>query len=220
MKKKLQRRVAALSTVAGLLTAVSGGVLIARHFLTVEIVANIILVETPRETSYWQLTKTPQGSLIRAASGRYVGWYLDADESISQEVIGSWENNRFLVLSRERRDSSYWQITTKPDGDYIHAATGPFQGLYLDIAAGDEVIERDGLRFRRNLLIGDVQFPWKVTQTESGYTIRAGGSEEASLDYDADVGSEYIWKRSPEERRRDAEREFHGRSRAAPIRAW
>ena len=210
--KTTQKRVAAVATVVGLLVLGLSAPPIVRHFFMVDVVPNVILVEEPRETSYWQLTETPKGFLIQAKTGRYQGWYFDADETMGQEFMGAGLElaaNRFLILSRQLRESCYWQFDKRSDGTYVYASTGPFRGLYLDIAAGDEATERDGVRFTKNLLIGRVEYPWRLAPTERGHLIWAG-SRRAVLDYGATVDSESIWKRSAEDRRRDLENTVSG----------
>ncbi len=220
MNKTFQRRLAWTLIALGLVVAASGGALLLQRYFTVEVVPGLILVDSPRkiETIYWRLEETPEGTLIRAAGGRYEGWYLDADETVSQFVADSWENNRFLVLSRDRRESSYWKLETTPDGSLIRAAKGPFEGLYFDIAAGDEPIERGGLRFRRNLLIGRVQFTWSFSTTDAGVVIRAGTDGGPALGYDPSGSPESVWKKSPEERRKDTERAFGRRLHSGGVR--
>ncbi len=77
-QKSTQRRVVVVAIAAGVVVLALSALPVVRFLLYTDVVASLILVDTPRQTSYWRFTETPNGFLIQATAGRYSGWYLAA----------------------------------------------------------------------------------------------------------------------------------------------
>ncbi|MEM7231221.1 MAG: hypothetical protein AAF517_03550, partial [Planctomycetota bacterium] len=92
-------------------------------YAVVRFAENVVLAETARQESHWDVVGTSRGSLIRAKNGAFRGWYLAADESIlptdqiqatvgfgSLRPAGPSRYARNLILVERVTDSCYWKF--------------------------------------------------------------------------------------------------------------
>lgn len=194
MKSSPQKVISFGIAAAGIVILVTAGAPFLIEICSLKLASNLILTNTLGDNAYWKITKTRKGHLIQAPSDHFEGWYLDLEETMKpvlpDHVV---ETDRYLVLASKARESSYWKLTETSHGYLFQAVAGPFKGWYLDLAAFDGSQQAPGRKFAQNLLIAEgVQLPWRLTQTERGYTIQATPEEYAGwyLGFDDDVKPE------------------------------
>ena len=104
-----------------------------------DVIEGISLASQTRDTSAWQFVETKKGYLVRAADGKYKGWYIVSDDRAKPRPEGpNLTVAPALRLAKRATKNAHWKLTlakwgssSKPrqastrDGTGILAATIP-----------------------------------------------------------------------------------------------
>ena len=199
--RRQQRLLAGALIVVSVTLAIVAGLLVYKDFCRQRYAENVILIEKPRAESFWEITETKKGHLIRVKAGRFKGWYLACDDLVYSINSPSGFTTfgvgfrprlspyvRNLVLRERLGPGCCWKIEKTDRGSHIQATHGRYEGWYLDLLAeyvpdtGTDPRTAWNLTLNQNLVEGAT---WKVTRTERGHLIAATAQPYAEWCLDA-----------------------------------
>lgn len=104
----------------------------------VNVVEGISLASKARDTSSWQFIETEKGYLVRAAGGKYKGWYIVIDDSAKTRPEGpTLTVTPALRLAKRPTANSHWKLTLAKLGLVLEATSGKYKGWFWDFGGGD-----------------------------------------------------------------------------------
>ena len=103
----------------------------------VGVVEGISLASKSRDTSAWQFVETKKGYLVRAAAGKYKGWYIVVDDSAKTRPEGpTLTVTPALRLAKRPPANSHWKLTLAKLGLVLEATSGKYKGWFWDFGGG------------------------------------------------------------------------------------
>ena len=104
----------------------------------VGVVEGISLASKSRDTSAWQFVETKKGYLVRAAAGKYKGWYIVVDDSAKTRPEGpTLTVTPALRLAKRPTANSHWKLTLAKLGLVLEATSGKYNGWFWDFGGGN-----------------------------------------------------------------------------------
>jgi len=104
----------------------------------VDVVEGISLASKSRDTSAWQFVETKKGYLVRAAAGKYKGWYIVVDDSAKTRPEGpTLTVTPALRLAKRPIANSHWKLTLAKLGLVLEATSGKYNGWFWDFGGGN-----------------------------------------------------------------------------------
>ena len=122
----------------------------------VGVVEGISLASKSRDTSAWQFVETKKGYLVRAAAGKYKGWYIVVDDSAKTRPEGpTLTVTPALRLAKRPTANSHWKLTLAKLGLVLEATSGKYKGWFWDFGGGDPSHKEDDREVAVNVLLAE-----------------------------------------------------------------
>ena len=95
-----------------------------------DVIEGISLASQTRDTSAWQFVETKKGYFIRAAEGKYKGWYIVSDDHAKPRPEGpKLTVAPALRLAKSATKNSHWKLTLAKMGLVLEATSGKYLSL-------------------------------------------------------------------------------------------
>ena len=122
----------------------------------VGVVEGISLASKSRDTSAWQFVETKKGYLVRAAAGKYKGWYIVVDDSAKTRPEGpTLTVTPALRLAKRPTANSHWKLTLAKLGLVLEATSGKYKGWFWDFGGGDPSHKESDREVAVNVLLAE-----------------------------------------------------------------
>ena len=122
----------------------------------VGVVEGISLASKSRDTSAWQFVETKKGYLVRAAAGKYKGWYIVVDDSAKTRPEGpTLTVTPALRLAKRPTANSHWKLTLAKLGLVLEATSGKYNGWFWDFGGGDPSHKEGDREVAVNVLLAE-----------------------------------------------------------------
>ena len=122
----------------------------------VGVIEGISLASKSRDTSAWQFVETKKGYLVRAAAGKYKGWYIVVDDSAKTRPEGpSLTVTPALRLAKRPTANSHWKLTLAKLGLVLEATSGKYKGWFWDFGGGDPSHKEGDREVAVNVLLAE-----------------------------------------------------------------
>ena len=122
----------------------------------VGVVEGISLASKSRDTSAWQIVETKKGYLVRAAAGKYKGWYIVVDDSAKTRPEGpTLTVTPALRLAKRPTANSHWKLTLAKLGLVLEATSGKYKGWFWDFGGGDPSHKEGDREVAVNVLLAE-----------------------------------------------------------------
>lgn len=122
----------------------------------VGVVEGISLASKSRDTSAWQFVETKKGYLVRAAAGKYKGWYIVVDDSAKTRPEGpTLTVTPALRLAKRPTANSHWKLTLAKLGLVLEATSGKYKGWFWDFGGGDPSHKEGDREVAVNVLLAE-----------------------------------------------------------------
>ena len=122
----------------------------------VGVVEGISLASKTRDTSAWQFVETKKGYLVRAAAGKYKGWYIVVDDSAKTRPEGpTLTVTPALRLAKRPTANSHWKLTLAKLGLVLEATSGKYKGWFWDFGGGDPSHKEGDREVAVNVLLAE-----------------------------------------------------------------
>ena len=122
----------------------------------VGVVEGISLASKSRDTSAWQFVETKKGYLVRAAAGKYKGWYIVVDDSAKTRPEGpTLTVTPALRLAKRPTANSHWKLTLAKLGLVLEATSGKYKGWFWDFGGGDPSHKEGDREVSINVLLAE-----------------------------------------------------------------
>ena len=122
----------------------------------VDVIEGISLASELRDSSSWQFVETDKGYQVRAASGKYKGWFIGVDDSAKTRPEGpNLTVTPALRLAKSATKNSYWKLTLTKQGLVLEATSGKYKGWFWDFGGGDPSHEESGRQVAINVLLAE-----------------------------------------------------------------
>ena len=122
----------------------------------VGVIEGISLASKSRDTSAWQFVETKKGYLVRAAAGKYKGWYIVVDDSAKTRPEGpTLTVTPALRLAKRPTANSHWKLTLAKLGLVLEATSGKYKGWFWDFGGGDPSHKEGDREVSINVLLAE-----------------------------------------------------------------
>ena len=122
----------------------------------VGVVEGISLASKSRDTSAWQFVETKKGYLVRAAAGKYKGWYIVVDDSAKTRSEGpTLTVTPALRLAKRPTANSHWKLTLAKLGLVLEATSGKYKGWFWDFGGGDPSYKEGDREVAVNVILAE-----------------------------------------------------------------
>ena len=122
----------------------------------VGVVEGISLASKSRDTSAWQFVETKKGYLVRAAAGKYKGWYIVVYDSAKTRPEGpTLTVTPALRLAKRPTANSHWKLTLAKLGLVLEATSGKYKGWFWDFGGGDPSHKEGDREVAVNVLLAE-----------------------------------------------------------------
>ena len=121
-----------------------------------DVIEGISLASQTRDTSAWQFVETKKGYFIRAAEGKYKGWYIVSDDRAKPRPEGpKLTVAPALRLAKSATKNSHWKLTLAKMGLVLEATSGKYKGWYWDFGGNDPSYKELGREVAVNVLLAE-----------------------------------------------------------------
>jgi len=121
-----------------------------------DVIEGISLASQPRDTSAWQFVETKKGHLVRAAAGKYKGWYIVSDDRAKPRPEGpNLTVAPALRLAKSAAKNAHWKLTLAKMGLVLEAKSGKYKGWYWDFGGNDPSHKESGREVAVNVLLAE-----------------------------------------------------------------
>ncbi|MDC0316479.1 hypothetical protein OAM03_01945 [Verrucomicrobia bacterium] len=121
-----------------------------------DVIEGVSLASQTRDTSAWQFVETKKGYLVRAADGKYKGWFIVSDDRAKPRPEGpNLTVAPALRLAKSATKNAHWKLTLAKMGLVLEATSGKYKGWYWDFGGNDPSYKESGREVAVNVLLAE-----------------------------------------------------------------